>query len=95
MRQSIQGNGAGQRRVTAPVRRQRRKIWQVLVYDSAPVHIRVWFVTAVTSLDVAAAEPGSQTFIDLSRSALPMTLTDDSAMAAAAMTGDSSRPNTG
>lgn len=72
-----------------------QKIWQVFVYYSAQVHIRVRFITAVTSLDAAAAEPGAQTFIDLSRSALPMTLTDDSAMAAAAMTGDSSRPNTG
>ena len=31
----------------------------------------------------------------LSRNALPMTLTEDSAMAAAAMTGDSVMPSTG
>jgi hypothetical protein len=39
--------------------------------------------------------PYQSTFAVRKRSALPITLTDDRAMAAAATTGDSSRPNKG
>ena len=49
----------------------------------------------VAPLDVPFEPPPHVRSIALSRSALPTTLTDDNAMAAAAMIGDSSKPKLG
>ena len=59
---------------------------------SALVSAQGW---AAFSMTVAPHDPRSHRCTARSRSALPMTLTDERAMAAAAMMGDSRMPNVG
>jgi hypothetical protein len=55
-----------------------------------------WFETAHSRLlTTRVMKQEGQSFVTRSRSALPTTLTDESAIAAAAMIGDSRMPNAG
>lgn len=60
--------------------------------DGPPARVLAPNVSSAASLSYVG---GSQSFTARSRSALPITLTEDSAMASAAKAGDSSRPKAG
>ena len=69
--------------------RGRRRTWRELIPTRfAPAR-------KPTSPFQGEVQRGQSSFTLASRSALPMTLTEDSAIAAAAMIGDSKMPNTG